>query len=143
MHEMSLVRPVVDIVLKSCEGKNVGAVRTVNLTIGETHDVVNELVPGLFRYLARGTVAENAEVLIRTIPLTVQCDGCGAIFRIDVHDQATWRCPQCGARQNYHLYSGQEFRIDSIEVEWGDEVQAERRQVNEAKRTAAVEAGAA
>lgn len=117
MHEMSLVKPVLEMVLNSCEGQGVRAVHAIHLTIGEMHDVVNELVPGLFRYLARGTIAQDAEVTIKTIPMTVQCNDCGNIFRIDIHDDATWHCPQCGAHQHYHLYSGREFRIDSIEVE--------------------------
>lgn len=114
---MSLIRPVVETVLAQCEGRGVQAVKTVHLTIGEMHDVVEEYVPGLFRFLARGTVAENAEVVIRRVPLTVRCNRCGAIFRIDVRDEATWVCDGCGARQDYHLYSGREFLIDRIEVE--------------------------
>ena len=117
MHEMSLVRPILDTVLASCEGQDVASVRAVYLTIGEMHDVVNELVPGLFRFLARGTVAAEAEVIIRTVPFTVQCDACSEVFHIDVHDEATWTCPSCGARQRYHLHTGRELRIDGIEVE--------------------------
>ncbi len=117
MHEMSLIKPVIEAVLKQCEGRGVASVKTVHLTIGEMHDVIEEYVPGLFRFLARGTVAENADVVIRHVPMTVRCNACGSIFRIDVHDQQTWGCAECGARQNYHLYSGREFFIDSIEVE--------------------------
>lgn len=117
MHEMALMTPVLDAVLKACEGKNVQAVRAVHLTIGEMHDVVDELIPELFQYLARGTIAENAQVVIRHIPLTVRCNHCGEIFRINIRDDATWVCPQCGARQDYTLYSGREFIIDRIDVD--------------------------
>lgn len=123
MHEMSLIKPVVEIVLDQCKGHSVKAVTEVRLAIGEMHDVVDEYIPGLFKFLARGTVAEHAKVVIRKIPMTVRCNGCGEIFRIDVHDESTWRCARCGDRQNYHLYSGREFLIESIEVEAAPEVQ--------------------
>lgn len=117
MHEMSLMRNVVDVVLSECTSPEIGAVRSVHLTIGELRDVVDQYVPGLFRYLARGTVAEHAEVIIEHTPITVRCNGCGDIFPIDVRDEQTWVCPRCHERQNYQLFSGSEFRIDRIEVE--------------------------
>jgi hydrogenase nickel incorporation protein HypA/HybF len=117
MHEMSLVRKVVDIVLSECEGKEVAAVRAVHLTIGEATDVIEEYVEDLFRFLARGTVAEKAEVFIARTPLTVRCLNCGDIFPIDTRDKETWGCPRCTAYQNYRLFSGREFRVDRIDVE--------------------------
>lgn len=117
MHEMSLMRNVVDAVLSECAGAEVGAVRSVHLTIGELRDVIDQYVPGLFRYLARGTVAEHAEIVIEHTPVTVRCNACGDIFPIDVRDGQTWACPRCHERQNYRLFSGNEFRIDRIEVE--------------------------
>lgn len=117
MHEMALMHDVLKVVLEACEGKPVRAVRKVHLTIGEMRDVVDEYVPGLFRHLARGTIAENAEVTIHHTPLRMQCNRCHNLFGIDVFDESTWVCPHCGARKDYHLFSGGEFRIDSIETE--------------------------
>ena len=122
MHEMALMRNVVDMVLATCEGKDVGSVRKVYLTIGEMRDVIDEYVPSLFQYLARGTVAENAEVMIEHVPMMVRCQGpddahpCGEIFHIDTHDPKTWECPRCHAYQRYRLFCGDEFRISKIEV---------------------------
>lgn len=116
MHEMSLVRPLVDIVLDECARHGAVSVRRVHLSIGEMLDVVEEYVPGLFRYLARGTAAADAEVVIKRVPFYVRCNDCGEIFHIDVHDEETWVCPRCHARQHYRLFSGRELRIDSIEI---------------------------
>ena len=115
MHEMTMVKPLVDAVLEECERCNAKSVRSVHLSIGEMIDVIEQYVPGLFRFLARGTAAENAEIVIERIPLYVRCNECGDIFSIDVHDEKTWHCPRCGVRQNYRVFSGREFRIDSIE----------------------------
>ncbi len=164
MHEMSLIRPAVDLVLQECAGKNVAEVRAVHLTVGVMRDVIEDYMEGLFRYLARGTVAEHAKLVITRAPLVVICNECGTpfpvvrdviedymegLFRylargtvaehaklvitraplvvicnecgtpfpVDTRDEATQVCPHCHARKNYRFYSGNEFRVDRIEVE--------------------------
>ena len=117
MHEMTLVRKVVDLVLESCEGEDVARVRSVHLYIGDLHDVVDDFVPGLFQHLARGTIAESARITITHVPATVICNQCGFVFPLDPRDETTWKCPYCAARRDYRLYTGREFFVDSIEVE--------------------------
>ena len=120
MHEMALVRKVVEIVLDECEGRDVSSVHAVHLTIGEMADVIEEYIPDLFRHLAKGTVAQDASIVIRRIPMTVRCE-CGNIFHIDSCDPKTWECPCCHAYQKYRLFSGNEFQVDFIEVEGAEE----------------------
>lgn len=117
MHEMSLVRPVVETVLEACEGQPVRRVASVHLTIGEAHDVIDEYVPGLFRHLARGTVAADAEVIIQKVPLRVRCGQCGEVFGADLYSRQAWVCPECGCDHGHGLASGREFTIDNIVVE--------------------------
>ena len=116
MHEMSYVRPLVETILEECARNNVREVRRINLSIGEMLDMVEEYIPGLVRFLGRGTPIENAEVCIRRVPFYVRCIDCGDIFKIDVHAEATWNCPRCGAHRRYRIFSGRELRLDSIEV---------------------------
>ena len=120
MHEMALLEKVVDIVLEEAQARGADRVTAVHLTFGELSDVMEDVVPGLFSFLARGTVAEGARVVIAHVPAYVQCRKCNEAWRIDVHDEATWTCPRCGAYKKYRLISGREFRIDSIEVEAGE-----------------------
>ena len=121
MHEMALVRTVLDEVLKICEDKPIAEVCTVHLTIGEMHDVVDAYVPGLFRYLARGTICENAEIVITRVPVRMRCNECGRVFEVDLHalsmkELQAIACPHCGAVRKYRMVSGREFRIENIEV---------------------------
>ena len=117
MHEMSMVRLVVEAVLEECEGKDVTRVKAVNLRIGEMRDVIEAYVPDLFRFLARGTIAEEAEVRIERVPMRVRCRSCGEIWHLNSRDESTWTCPRCGKYKHYSLFSGGEFIIDSIEVD--------------------------
>lgn len=116
MHEMALVREVLNVVLAECATRPVKEVRSIHLTIGELRDVVDEYVPGLFAHLARGTVAEGASIVIEHTPYQVKCNQCGELFSPDLHDPATWNCPRCKAARDYSPHSGMEFRIDAIEA---------------------------
>ena len=123
MHEMSLVHNVLDIVLDECEGKGVAAVKSVYLSIGEGRDVVVPFFEGLFQHLACGTVAADARVVIRRVPLTVRC-ACGNVFPIDMHDERTCTCDACGQKQRYRIHSGMEFMVSGLEVAANAEVTA-------------------
>lgn len=116
MHEMALVRNVVDIVLEQAEKVNATEVKSVYLTIGYGRDIVEEYFDGLFSFLARGTVAEHAELVLQRVPYTVRCNQCHRVFHINVFDESTWVCPFCKAERDYKLNSGMEFAITRIEV---------------------------
>ena len=115
MHEMGLVRPLVDTVLELGEEANAAEVLSVQISIGEYMDVIEQFIPKLFQFLSRGTIAEGAEIVINRVPGYAACNTCNNIFSLDVKDESTWHCPRCGER-NYRMFSGREFRIDSIEI---------------------------
>lgn len=116
MHEMALVHPIVDMVLEHAESVGATEVNAVYLTIGDGRDVIEEYMHGLFAFLARGTVAENAKLHITHVPYAVKCNRCGTVFPLNVRDSSTWTCPACGAHRDYRLYSGMEFTLDQIQV---------------------------
>jgi hydrogenase nickel incorporation protein HypA/HybF len=116
MHEMALMRDVVDVVVEQAQRVHARGVRRVYLTIGDGRDVVMDLVDGLFEFLTRGTVAHGAELVIDRVPYTVRCNRCSEVFHIDVYRPGTWACPRCHAERDYSLHSGMEFTINRIEV---------------------------
>lgn len=116
MHEMALVRQVVDAVVEQAEAADVAEVRAVYLMIGEGRDIVEDYFESLFQFLARGTVAEHAEIVLYRVPYMVRCKQCGQIFHVKIFDRSTWGCPSCQAYQDYTLVSGMEFLISKIEV---------------------------
>ena len=113
MHEMSLVRDVVDVVAHVAEEHGIRHVGVVNMTIGYGRDIVPALFDDLFRHLSRGTAAEGAELVVTNTPYMVRCRQCGCVYHINTLDERTWDCPACGQR-SYDVVSGLEFRIDSI-----------------------------
>lgn len=116
MHEMALMRNVVDTVLDYAYQAQATEVKTVCLTIGFNRDVVEAYMDSMFAFLARGTIAEHANLVVRRTPYTVKCNQCGRVFHINVYDSTTWVCPRCRAERDYKLHSGMEFIINNIEV---------------------------
>ena len=127
MHEMALMRNVVDTVLDYAEQVQATEVKTVYLTIGFNRDVVEAYMDSMFAFLARGTIAEHASLIVRRTPYTVKCNQCGRVFHINVYDSTTWVCPQCQAERDYKLHSGMEFVINNIEVALPENANADRQ----------------
>lgn len=116
MHELAITRSLLDIVLTRAQEGNATRVLTVRLKIGELRDIVNELMQKCFNYLARDTVAANAELIIDRIPLTVKCKDCNSISPLNIKSEFEKTvCPKCGGHK-FEIESGQEFFIEDIEV---------------------------
>ena len=116
MHEMALVHNIVDIVVEQAACNEILEVHAVHLTIGNGRDIVKDYFSKLFKFLARDTVAEKAELIIEWVPITVKCETCGSLFPIKSRMKDIPTCPSCGSQNNFSLNSGIEFSVDYIEV---------------------------
>ena len=116
MHEMALVRSVVNIVKEEAEAAGAARVTKVHIVLGEGRDVIQDYFESLFQFLARGTVAESAQVVLHVQPYRVRCNACGHEFHLVPFDQRTWTCPECGRFRDYKLVSGMEFYVSKIEA---------------------------
>ena len=116
MHEMSLVRPLIQIIKEEAEAAGVEKITAVHLVIGEGRDIVIHLLESMFQFMARGTVAENAKVIVQHVPYMVKCNQCQTEFHLEVMEPEKWVCPGCGAYKDYKQVSGQEFYISKLEA---------------------------
>lgn len=115
MHEMSICGPLVDTVVKYAEQNGARKVVRVHLRIGELRDIVDDLMQGCFRYLARDTIASQAELVLEKVPLRAQCQACNLVFPANIWKRETLVCPDCGGTK-LRIYSGKEFLIQGIEI---------------------------
>ena len=53
MHEMALVRNIMEVVVEEAEAAGAAEVTAVHLDVGEGRDIVIELFESLFQFLAR------------------------------------------------------------------------------------------
>ena len=113
MHELSVVQSMLDIVSEKAKEISAPRVLRINLVVGEISSIVDDCVQFYFDFMAKDTVAEEAELHFERIPLKLKCRKCSHIF---FPQTGQWNCPGCGS-EGVQVVGGSEFYIDSIEVE--------------------------
>ena len=114
IHELAITESLLKIVLKHAEVNDADKVVSVQLQVGELRDIVEEWMQHYFDYLSKGTVAEGAKIMVRTIPATLRCESCTHIFSADIKNSDP-ACPLCSCNR-WQVTGGDEFLIESIGV---------------------------
>ena len=113
MHELAITQSILDISLQAAQARHARRIRAIRLTLGPFSGVVPDCVQMYLDVLAKGTMAEGAQVEARTAPLRVLCRECGRESEITREHIA---CPFCGSLRLKTL-SGREFMVESLEVD--------------------------
>jgi hydrogenase nickel incorporation protein HypA/HybF len=111
MHELSLSEAVVNTVEKHAAGR---PVRVVSMRVGALRQVVPETLEFYFGFVSKGTVCEGARLEQELIPARLRCASCEREWGIEL---PVFMCPACGDAGRVEVASGDEFRVESIEVE--------------------------
>jgi hydrogenase nickel incorporation protein HypA/HybF len=111
MHELSLSGAIVNTVVKHAEGRPVSL---VSLRVGALRQVVPDTLEFYFEFVSKGTVCEGARLEQELIPALLHCAGCEREWTIDM---PIFMCPTCGSAGRVEVASGEEFEVESIEVE--------------------------
>lgn len=111
MHELSLSGAIVNTVEKHAAGRPVSV---VSVRVGALRQVVPDTLAFYFGFVSKGTVCEGALLEQELIPARLRCDGCEREWDIEV---PVFMCPTCGTGGRVGVASGDEFEVESIEVE--------------------------
>ena len=111
MHELSLSGAIVNTVVKHAAGRPVSL---VSLRVGALRQVVPDTLEFYFEFVSKGTVCEGARLEQELIPALLRCAGCEREWEIDM---PIFMCPVCGTAGRVEVASGEEFEVESIEVE--------------------------
>lgn len=115
MHELSIMKDVLEVALEYAEQNDVKKIRTIALSVGALATVVPDWAQMFFSYVSKGTVAEDAKIEIETIPAKIRCRSCGAETEMDVNN-LLFACNECDSKA-IELLTGREFRVTHMEVE--------------------------
>ena len=111
MHELSLSSAIVNTVEKHAVGR---PVRIVSTRIGALRQVVPDTLEFYFGFVAKGTVCEGARLEQELIPARLRCAACEREWEIEL---PVFMCPACGPAGRVEVAAGDEFEVESIEVE--------------------------
>jgi len=121
MHELSIARRIVSIVLSEAEKRGAERVLQVRVRIGELSFLRPEQLSFWFKTLSQGTLLEGAELVIDIEPGEVECPGCGYKGPMRVEDDPlyhvvfpTLSCPRCG--RPVEITRGKGYSITSIRL---------------------------
>jgi len=112
MHEVGLIRAVVDTVTGYCRENHVTEVSEILLQIGELSLVIPDYVKKIYPAVVKGSILEHAELLIEIVPGMAECNDCDEIFNVVEHKGY---CPNCGSFDK-EVLSGRDFLIKELHV---------------------------
>lgn len=112
MHEMAIAEGILDIALDYAAQNDARQVQCISLLLGEMSGVETESLEFCFASLAKGTIAEKAELRLQRVPLMGRCVKCGQEVHIKGYN---FICSNCGAAME--LISGRELRVEYLEVD--------------------------
>ena len=113
MHEMAIAEGILNIALDYAEKNRAKKIQEIGLLLGEMSGVETDALEFSFHMIAKGTMASEAELAIRKVPLRGKCNQCGKEFHIGHYD---FRCPECKDGV-LTLLSGREMQVEYLEVD--------------------------
>ncbi|GGJ58373.1 hydrogenase maturation nickel metallochaperone HypA/HybF [Deinococcus roseus] len=113
MHEASILLALIDQVQDVLQHHPGMRVKTVTVRIGTLSSVIPEALHFAYPAGARGTVLEQATLVIETVEAVGICPEHGDI---PLHPQRGLRCPHCD-HPITTLRSGEELELEALELE--------------------------
>lgn len=116
MHELSVMKRVVEAVMSVHEQEPGGTIIAITLLVGEGRNFVEKWVQEYYDMLTADLPIANAKVKLETVPMTLKCEACGEIYRVSPHAVHGVSCPKCGDKA-YEICTGYEMILKNIEYE--------------------------
>ncbi len=113
MHELSVTESLLKTACEYAEKNQAKKVTTLNLVIGDLSGIVDDSVQFYWDMVSENTICEKALLKFEKKKAIMQCQDCDNEFEMNVE---LMPCPKCES-MNLKIISGQEFLLDSIEIE--------------------------
>lgn len=112
MHEISLLESVLETLETQARQQHFTQVKQISLEIGALSCVAADALRFGFDVVMKGSLAENAELLIVEVAGQGRCSKCGELVELEtLHDP----CSQCGAF-GVTVTQGEQMRIKELKV---------------------------
>ena len=113
MHEMSIAISIVEAVCQQAQKEKAEKIQSIELVIGKLAAIEPESLKFCFSAAAKGTLAEDAALMIEEPEGIGKCEECGKEFAVNFYYA---ECPQCKSFR-IAIVSGEEFKIQAMEIE--------------------------
>ena len=113
MHELSLAMSVREIVEDAAAQNGAVKVYAVNIAVGEFSSVSIDALEFAMDVARKGSVFENADIVIRSEKTILKCSACGADSAMAGY---VFACGKCGSGA-VRIVSGDRMYVESIDIE--------------------------
>jgi hydrogenase nickel incorporation protein HypA/HybF len=115
MHELPVIKSVLDICLRHATANGARKIVTIELKVGELSDLEPEWMQSYFNFVSKDTIAHGATLKIEKTPLIMQCEACAESFPIKIKEVKVFECPRCKGKKLKYV-SGRDYRVENMEV---------------------------
>jgi hydrogenase nickel incorporation protein HypA/HybF len=126
MHELPVTESILEIALRYAGQAEAHRITDIYIVIGQLASIVDDSVQFYWDIISADTIAAGARLHFERTPAEMLCLNCQETYHPGEGELA---CPACGSRQ-VQVISGEEFRMEAIEVETREEAHA-----SDARRT--------
>ena len=112
MHELPITEQIIKIALKHAEDAKASKIEQIILVVGEQSGFIGDSIQMYFDVIARNTLCEGAELLIKPVKSKLKCRACGVLF---LRKPFSFQCTECGG-DGEPTEIGKEFYIESVTV---------------------------
>ena len=113
MHELSIIASLFDILLEKAKEQRANKIVRVVLKVGHLSGAVPDCLESSFNIYKKDTLAGEAVLEIREVPLRVRCSHCRTET---VKNDYIFVCPSCGST-DLEIIEGTELLLEKIELE--------------------------
>ena len=113
MHEYAVTEELVRIVVDEADAAGAVRVSEVRVVLGILRGFKPDCMEHYYQFMAKGTVAEGAELTFDLVTAAFRCEACGHRFELE---EVAFSCPECGSIQ-LDVESGNEFYIASLDAD--------------------------
>lgn len=113
MHELAVTESILQISEKYAKESDAQKVTGINLVIGKLSSIVDDSVQFYWDIISVDSLCKGAILNFERRQAVLHCNVCSTEYQID---SALQPCPSCGS-PDVKVLSGEEFYVDSIEIE--------------------------
>ena len=112
MHELSIISNLFEILEEKAKEKKAKKIVSVKLKVGKLSGVVPEFLITAFDIYKKDTIASDAELEIKEVPLKILCQDCHTEV---IKDDFIFICSHCGSH-NLKTLSGTELFLEKMDL---------------------------
>lgn len=115
MHEITVIKKIVDVVLQAAKENKAQRVVSVTLEVGSLSDFQDIWMKKYYDDIVKGTIAENSKLIVHRLSAIGVCVKCGKEEPVNLKSSDILKCNDCDSELSIQADSS--YVVKNIEIE--------------------------